>query len=78
MTVHRDEFGTDVASLVPVNTDPEPADYYEPEDAGSDEVTAPEANIGGEILPDVDDPLGDDDFDAARDLAWLQSGGNRD
>jgi hypothetical protein len=72
-----DEFGTDRESLVGVNLDPEPADYSEPEEAGADEVAAPEANIGDGPVDVSDDPLGDDDFDAAGDLAWLRSGGDR-
>ncbi|GAB3250886.1 hypothetical protein [Kineosporia babensis] len=73
-----DEYGTDTGSLVPANLDPEPDDYQEPDEAGSGDVIAPTAVDFGDPIEDTDETLADDDFDAAGDLAWLMSEGDRD
>lgn len=73
-----DAYGTDVASLVPMNLDPEPVGDTEPahpDSEAGENVEAPEADLSGEPIPDGDDLDGVDlDEDAARALLTEEGG----
>lgn len=72
-----DPFGTDIASLVPMNLDPEPEGWGEAEghpDNGAT-VTPPEAVQEGDSIPDEE--LDDADLDEEADLATLRAVGDR-
>jgi hypothetical protein len=72
-----DPYGTDIASLVPMDLDPEPiagVGAAHPDNEVGENVEAPEADLSGDPIPDGDDL--DGDLDEEADRALTEEGGD--